>query len=138
MKSESEVAQSCPTLSDPMDCSLPGSSALGFSKQEYWSGLPLPSNSMQIINYPYLPGSRVHILFSNQDDYHIDSKKKRPASFLPLLFKVYLEYLTFYSPLILIECASLTQLRNLLLYEVLLSSFLGISFFVCLFFKPLV
>ena len=29
VKSESEVAQSCPTLSDPMDCSLPGSSARG-------------------------------------------------------------------------------------------------------------
>ena len=29
MKSESEVAQSCPTLSDPMDCSLPGSSVHG-------------------------------------------------------------------------------------------------------------
>ena len=28
-KSESEVAQSCPTLSDPMDCSLPGSSIHG-------------------------------------------------------------------------------------------------------------
>ena len=26
---ESEVAQSCPTLSDPMDCSLPGSSIHG-------------------------------------------------------------------------------------------------------------
>ena len=26
VKSESEVAQSCPTVSDPMDCSLPGSS----------------------------------------------------------------------------------------------------------------
>src|SRR5574341_211181 len=26
---ESEVAQSCPTLSDPMDCSLPGSSVHG-------------------------------------------------------------------------------------------------------------
>ena len=25
VKSESKVAQSCPTLSDPMDCSLPGS-----------------------------------------------------------------------------------------------------------------
>ena len=25
-ESESEVAQSCPTLSDPLDCSLPGSS----------------------------------------------------------------------------------------------------------------
>jgi len=29
VKSESEVAKSCPTLSDPMDCSLPGSSAHG-------------------------------------------------------------------------------------------------------------
>ena len=96
VKSESEVAQSCPTLSmdcslpgssihgifqarvlewgaisfsdwlaqvlgkswqllcwqfssvqfsccDPMDCSLPGSSIHGISRQEYWSGLPLPS-----------------------------------------------------------------------------------------------
>ena len=29
MKSESEVTQSCPTLRDPMDCSLPGSSNHG-------------------------------------------------------------------------------------------------------------
>ena len=29
VKSESEVAQSCPTRSDPMDCSLPGSSIQG-------------------------------------------------------------------------------------------------------------
>ena len=29
VKSESEVAQSCPTLSNPMDCSLPGSSVHG-------------------------------------------------------------------------------------------------------------
>ena len=29
MKSESEVIQLCPTLSDPMDCSLPGSSIHG-------------------------------------------------------------------------------------------------------------
>ena len=29
VKSESEVPQSCPTLSDPMDCSLPGSSVHG-------------------------------------------------------------------------------------------------------------
>ena len=85
VESEREVAQSCPTLSDPMDCSLPGSSAhgilqarvlewgaiafcccqvasvvsdsvrppwtaayqaypsMGFSRQEHWSGVPLPS-----------------------------------------------------------------------------------------------
>ena len=29
VKSQSEVTQSCPTLSDPMDCSLPGSSVHG-------------------------------------------------------------------------------------------------------------
>ena len=55
VKSESEVAQSCPTLSDPMDCSPPGSSihgifqarvlecdAIAFS-EECWSRVPLPS-----------------------------------------------------------------------------------------------
>ena len=29
IESESEIAQLCPTLSDPMDCSLPGSSIHG-------------------------------------------------------------------------------------------------------------
>ena len=29
VKSESEFSQSCPTLRDPMDCSLPGSSTHG-------------------------------------------------------------------------------------------------------------
>ena len=42
MGSESEVAQSCPTLCDPVDCSPPGSSVQGIL-QEYWSGLPFPS-----------------------------------------------------------------------------------------------
>ena len=44
VKSESEVAQSCPTLSDPMDCSLlEAPPSMGFSRQQYWSGVPLPS-----------------------------------------------------------------------------------------------
>ena len=91
VKSEREVPQSCSTLSDPMDCSLPGSSvhgilqgrtlewgaisfssawkwkvkgkslscvrllatsctaayqaplSMGFARQEYWNGVPLPS-----------------------------------------------------------------------------------------------
>ena len=29
-------------LCDPMDCSLPGSSSMGFFRQEYWSGLLCP------------------------------------------------------------------------------------------------
>ena len=35
--------QSCPTLYDPIDGSLPGSSVLGFSRQECRSGFPFPS-----------------------------------------------------------------------------------------------
>ena len=38
-----EVAQLCPTLCDPMDCSPPGSSAHGSYRHEDWSGLPFPS-----------------------------------------------------------------------------------------------
>ena len=35
--------QSCPTLCNPIDGSQPGFPSLGFSRQEHWSGLPLPS-----------------------------------------------------------------------------------------------
>ena len=34
--------QSCLTLCNPMGCSLTGSLSMGFSKQEYWGGLPCP------------------------------------------------------------------------------------------------
>ena len=37
-------AQLCPTLCDPMDSSLhQAPPSMGFSRQEYWSGLPFPS-----------------------------------------------------------------------------------------------
>ena len=102
VKSESEVTQSYPTLGNPIDCSLPGSSihgifqaralewvansfsnawkwkvkvkllsrvrlfttpwtaayqappSMGFSRQEYWSGVPLPSppSSLVVKNSP--------------------------------------------------------------------------------------
>ena len=54
---ESEVAQSCQTLCDPMDCSLPGSS-VPVSKQEYWSGLSFPSPG-DLPNPGIEPGSPV-------------------------------------------------------------------------------
>ena len=37
------TAQLCSALRDPLDCSPPGSSVLGFSRQEHWRGLPGPS-----------------------------------------------------------------------------------------------
>ena len=55
-KNESEVAQSCLTLCDPMDSSLPGSAIMGFSRQEYWSGLPFPSPG-NLPNLGIEPGS---------------------------------------------------------------------------------
>ena len=43
-RSESEVAQSCPTFCDPMDSTLHQAPlSMRFSRQEYWSGLPFPS-----------------------------------------------------------------------------------------------
>ena len=37
------VTQLCPTLCNPMDCSLPGFLSMEFSRQEYWSGVPFSS-----------------------------------------------------------------------------------------------
>ena len=39
----SKGAQSHLTLCDPMDCVPQAPLSMGFSRQEYWSGLPLPS-----------------------------------------------------------------------------------------------
>ena len=61
VKSESEVAQSFPTLSDRMDCSLPGSSVHGFSRQEYWSEVPLPSLSFVPVGSQLLKNTRTFI-----------------------------------------------------------------------------
>ena len=42
-ESESEVAQSCPTLCDPWTVAHQAPLSVGLSRQEYWSGLPFPS-----------------------------------------------------------------------------------------------
>ena len=41
VKSESKVAQSCPTPSDPMDCSLPGSSVHGILQAGVLEGVAI-------------------------------------------------------------------------------------------------
>ena len=43
VKSESEVTQSCPTLATPWTAAYQAPPSMGFSRQEYWSGVPLPS-----------------------------------------------------------------------------------------------
>ena len=41
-KSEREVAQSCPTLETPWTTAYQAPPSMGFSRQKYWSGVPLP------------------------------------------------------------------------------------------------
>ena len=55
VKSESEVAQSCPTPSDPMDCSLPGSSIHGIfqAKVLEWGAIAFSIMSLQSITILY-------------------------------------------------------------------------------------
>ena len=43
VKSESEVAQLCPTFTTPWTAAYQAAQTMGFSRQEYWSGVPLPS-----------------------------------------------------------------------------------------------
>ena len=52
VKSEREVAQSCPTLSDPMDCSPPGSSVHGSFQARVleWGATAFPG----AVHYPFL------------------------------------------------------------------------------------
>ena len=51
VKSESEVAQSCPTLRDPMDCTLPGSSIHGIFQARVleWGAIAFSVNSVLLL-----------------------------------------------------------------------------------------
>jgi len=51
VKSESEVAQSCPTLATPWTAAYQAPLSMGFSRQKYWSGVPLPSLNSYDSNY---------------------------------------------------------------------------------------
>ena len=48
VKSDSEVAQLCLTLNDPWTVAHQALLSMGFSRQEYWSGVPLPSLFLQL------------------------------------------------------------------------------------------
>ena len=52
VKSESEVTQLCPTLSDPMDCSLPGSSVHGIFQARVleWGAIAFSNSGQRPFN----------------------------------------------------------------------------------------
>src|SRR5574337_1264947 len=61
VKSESEVAQSCPTLVTPWTAAYQAPLSMGFSRQKYWSGVlvvrNLPANAGDIKDEGLIPGS---------------------------------------------------------------------------------
>ena len=59
VKSESEVTQSCPTLSNPMDCSPPGSSIHGIFQARVleWGAIAFSDESVQLPSNFILSGS---------------------------------------------------------------------------------
>ena len=51
VKSESEVAQSCPTLETPWTAAHQAPPPMEVSRQKYWSGVPLPSPNIHTTEY---------------------------------------------------------------------------------------
>ena len=54
-ESESEVGQSCPTLCDPMDCSLPGSSVHGIFQARVLEWVAISPSKEETLNYAIIP-----------------------------------------------------------------------------------
>ena len=66
MKSEREVTQSCPTLRDPMDCSLPGSSIHGIFQARVleWGAITFSENKASRELFQILKSDAVKVLQS--------------------------------------------------------------------------
>ena len=71
VKSESEVAQSCPTPSDPMDFSLPGSSIHGIFQARVleWGAIAFIREMQIKTKYQYTPSRMANFCF--KDNYHM-------------------------------------------------------------------
>ena len=93
VKSESEVTQSCPTLCDPMDCSLPGSSIHGIFQARVleWGA----------------------IAFSVEDATLV----KRQSGWSDLYTKPLLHWLTDFSQSLKIKKEESTKIMNFQLYQ---------------------
>ena len=69
VKSESEVAQSCPTLCDPMDCSLPGPSVHGIFQARVleWGAIAFSSFRAGVLKVWFLGWQHPHHLGNGQE-----------------------------------------------------------------------
>ena len=68
VKSENEVAQSCPTLSDPMDCSPPGSSVHGIFQARVleWGAIAFSNNTLDSGYFLWLRWALTCVVYDTQ------------------------------------------------------------------------
>ena len=102
VKSESEVAQSCLTLRDPMDCSPPGSSVHGIFQARVLEWVPLPSLTVALFHMLAtlqwaVPASEQAALLTSTPNYRKDSKYFHPQGQICLLLQVFLDFLLLHS-----------------------------------------
>ena len=85
VKSESEVTQSCPTPSDPMDCSPPGSSVRGIFQARVveWAAIALVHGILQArilewVAFPFSRGSSQPRIKPRSSALQVDSLPAKP------------------------------------------------------------
>ena len=83
VKSESEVAQSCLTLSDPMDFSLPGSSIHGIFQA-------------RVLEWGAIAFGSINSLLPTAQNHSQKKKKEEEKSAFSIVFKHYLEPIALY------------------------------------------
>ena len=113
VKSESEVAQSCPTLSDPMDCSPPGSSIHGIFQARIleWGAIALVQGSGKCYKEEFLAMSCSDQVFKNftQCKFRLcDAMLSFPTFHLENISKQQLNYII-YSPLYIFHLSFLLR-----------------------------
>ena len=111
VKSESEVIQSCPTLSDPMDCSLPSSSIHGILQARVLEWVAIAFSGAQFYLFPNGSSFVQHLL------------KKKKLSRLKLFEVLSLSYTIFFYVTKSIFEQSAPQVREFFVKGQIASSF---------------
>ena len=90
VKSEREVAQSCPTLCDPMDCSLPGSSVHGILQARVLEWGAIAFSGMRTHGRPNTSSCQRH-----QKSLGASERQWRASSYLPHVWTAVQQSCTF-------------------------------------------
>ena len=104
MKSESEVAQSCPTPSSPMDCSLPGSSVHGISEVRIlkWAAISFSRGSSWFRDWTHVSCIGRHILYhwANREAPKLSLSIMNLALSILFIYYPYIDWLELYARLL--------------------------------------